>query len=101
MPTTTATRVAQRFLGSQDPTLLCGQQDKCCVGIQDVALLVEGKVGEVQSLEFETPITGSNQVPWVGRMVDGRVIEGSVTMRMVVRTEEVRTWADVVIGNVY
>ena len=103
MINTAATRVTHRYLRAQaqDFSLLCGTQDKCSIGTQDVALLVESKIGEVQSLEFEVPITGSNQVPWVGRLVDGRVIEGSVTIHLVQTREEVRTWADVVIGNVY
>ena len=93
MNTAQAARVAHRYVQEldQDFSLVCGQQDKCAIGTQDVALLIEGKIGEVLSLEFEKPITGSNQMPWVGRLVDGRVIDGSVTIHLVQTREEVRT----------
>lgn len=103
MINTTANRVAQRYVHAQaqDFSLLCGQADKCSIGTQDVALLVEREIGEVLSLEFERPVAGSNEVPWICRLVDARMIDGTVTIRVVQTTEEVRTWAEVVIGSVY
>lgn len=97
MITTTATRVTDRYVHAQaqDFSLICGQQDKCSVGTQDVVLLIESKIGEVQSLEFEQPVNGSNRVPWVARMVDGRVIEGHVQINLTTTREEVRAWAEV------
>lgn len=97
-----ALRVARRHaLAVQDFSLVCGGKDKCSVTTLDVWRVIEGKVGLLRSLEFETPIQGSNSVPWIGRLDSGKAIEGTVKIQVVATREEIRVWSEVVIGNVY